>query len=343
MNREITLQDVARRDAAEELRVVAQRLESAPDFSLAAACDQVAAINDRLRGDVAALGFAEHDEDDESVLQRAEPVDEFLLIPFGDVAVERPIAGRSFEFTPEHADSAAQWFAQLGRKLAIDYEHQSLDRLNSREDGLRPAAGWIGRLDIREDGLWAADVEWTDRARELIAAGEYRYFSPVIYWMDEDYRELASLGPVALTNDPAIRGVAPLAASKGDAHTVVCEAKALVIGEPVGNAAIRVALRAARHEAHRLRKQLRAQEADAFVERGLRLGKITDATSMDWRADYARDPRDAEARLARAPISFPPGRLVVRAAAPHPAQLDEISADLAAFERAQSAGRVRIV
>ncbi|MBL8878144.1 MAG: hypothetical protein JNG88_03400 [Phycisphaerales bacterium] len=298
-----------------------------------------------LRGDVATGGAGAFE--DESVLGRAEPVDEFLLIPFGDVAVERALAGRSFEFTPEHADSAAKWFARLGRKLVIDYEHQSLDRLNSRVDGLRPAAGWIGRLEIRDDGLWAIDVEWTDRARELIAAGEYRYFSPVIYWADEDYRELASLGPVGLTNDPAIRGVAPLAAAKVDSTTTVCEAKALAIGEAVGVVGLRSALRVARLEARKLRGQLRAQEAEAFVERGMRLGKITDATSMDWRADYSRDPHDAEARLARAPISFPPGRLVVRGAAAQggaarDAQLDEAAADLAAFERASAAGRVRI-
>src|SRR6185436_3109707 len=119
-----------------------------------------------------------------------------------------------FEFTRRHAESAAAWFASLGRKLAIDYEHQSFERHNTRADGLRPAAGWVGGLQVREDGLWAVDVTWTARAKELLAAGEYRYFSPVIFWTDEDYGDVAALGPVALTNDPAMRGVTPLAAAR---------------------------------------------------------------------------------------------------------------------------------
>src|SRR5262249_51765447 len=139
-------------------------------------------------------------------------VGEFLLIPFGDVQVERPLAGGDFVFTREHAAAAVAWFESIGRKLAIDYEHQSFALHNTRPDGLRPAAGWIGGLQIRGDGLWAADVTWTDRARELLAGGEYRYFSPVIFWADEDYASLAALGPVALTNDPAMHGVQPLAA-----------------------------------------------------------------------------------------------------------------------------------
>src|SRR5262249_23306366 len=119
-----------------------------------------------------------------------------------------------FEFTRQQAEQAAAWFESLGRKLAIDYEHQSFDRFNTRSDGLRPAAGWIGGLQVREDGLWATSVEWTDRAATLLRAGEYKYFSPVIFWTDESRTEIEALGPVALTNDPAMQGVAALAARR---------------------------------------------------------------------------------------------------------------------------------
>src|ERR1051326_6347072 len=67
------------------------------------------------------------------------PATELLLIPFGSVEVDRALSGRSFEFTPAHAQSAKKWFDALGRKLAIDYEHQSFDRFNTRPDGLKPA------------------------------------------------------------------------------------------------------------------------------------------------------------------------------------------------------------
>jgi hypothetical protein len=272
---------------------------------------------------------------------RGEPVSQFLLIPFGQVTVERPVAGESFVFTPAHAESARRWFERMQRKLAIDYEHQSLDRCNTRSDGLRPAAGWIGGLEVRDDGLWAVDVAWTERARELLRTGEYRYFSPVIFWTDEDRTDVAALGPVALTNDPAMHGVAALAATRGPAPDAPRDPER--------------ALAAAREELAQLRRQLADQATDAFIERGLRLGKILESTDSDWRAEHQRDPELAEARLRRAPVLRPPGRICApealdasRATAASvvgaPGMTGECvveAEDLAVFARAASAGRVR--
>ncbi len=280
-----------------------------------------------------------------------EPKHEFLLIPFGEVIVERPVSGDSFVFTPAHATAAKQWFDRMGRKLAIDYEHQSFDRLNRRSDGLRPAAGWIGGLAVRDDGLWAVDVTWTDRASELLRTGEYRYFSPVIFWTDEDHTGVAALGPVALTNDPAMHGVTPLAARRAGGDHDAGDAARTSDGDALQNE-----LDAARQQIDLLRRQLAAQEADAFVERGLRLGKILDSTSMDWRADYLRDPAATEQRLSRAPVLRPTGRVVNLDARGEVAPLKAghdvpvapglggptgpEAADLTAYERALAAGRV---
>lgn len=293
------------------------------------------------------------------------PVEEFLLIPFGEVRVERPAAGDSFVFTRRHAESAKRWFDTMGRRLAIDYEHQSFDRFNTRADGLRPAAGWIGGLEIREDGLWAIEVTWTERAAELLRAGEYRYFSPVILWTDEDRGDVAALGPVALTNDPAMRGVQPLAAARrndgadledgperdvlrADADRVLASDLHLVPREELEAAQAEVAL---------LKTELATQEADAFVERGMRLGKIVDSTSMDWREDYLLDPEATEARLQRAPALLPPGRVLTlsRRGEVEPLRQGEREyrrhldvyrrwgvdpEDLAAYQRAVAGGRV---
>ena len=309
-------------------------------------------------------------------MAQGEPVDAFLLIPFGEVTVERPVAGGSFRFTRAQAEALCAWFAGLGRKLAIDYEHQSFDRLNTRADGLRPAAGWIGGLEVRDDGLWAVDVVWTERARALLRSGEYRYFSPVIYWADAARTEIAALGPVGLTNDPAMHGVRALAARRsegaadaappaaaseaaiataGAAPAVVRAADDVASGREAGPtaasedaAALRRALAASEAEVARLRHGLAEQAAEAFVERGLRLGKIVAATREDWLADYRRDPQMAEARLARAPVVLPPGRVVEPVAAgweaaetggPRPWTFEPD--DLAAYRRAAAAGRVR--
>ncbi|MCA9243719.1 MAG: hypothetical protein KDA32_07200 [Phycisphaerales bacterium] len=269
-----------------------------------------------------------------------EPVSEFLLIPFGRVELDRPLAGGDFEFTSDHAETLRAWFAGIDRRLAIDYEHQSFDHLNPRPDGLRPAAGWIGQLEIRDDGLWATDVEWTDRGTALLRSCEYQYFSPVIYWADEEFTQIVSLGPVALTNDPAMRGVRPLttdsAEGEADDEPVVAIAASRANDDDVS-------------EITMLRRQLRAQEADTFVERGMRQGRIVEATSLDWRDDYLRNPDEAVARLSRAPIVLPPGR-VTRPETPttpiaptfSSAGASDIDpADLRAFDLAVSAGRVR--
>ncbi len=263
-----------------------------------------------------------------------EPVREFRLLPFGEVEVERGGQTETFTFDREQALALVEWFEGLGRKLAIDYEHQSLDPFNTRSDGLKPAAGWIGGLEVRDDGLWAVDVVWTQQAAELLARGEYRYFSPVIYWADESRERIAALGPVALTNDPALHDVPALAASR---HSGEAEARRRI-------AVLQRELQEAEEELWTLRQQLRAQEAEAFVERGMRLGKIVDATSMDWRQDYLRDPQGAEERLSRAPVILPPGRYVRPGAEAPPVDGGRRGPlereDLEAYERALVAGRV---
>lgn len=94
--------------------------------------------------------------------------------------------------------------------LVIDYEHQTL---NSAENGLpAPAAGWFHALEWREGaGLFATDVRWTERAKAMITAGEYRYLSPVFSY-DQKTGEVLELHHVGLTNFPALDGMASLPA-----------------------------------------------------------------------------------------------------------------------------------
>lgn len=92
----------------------------------------------------------------------------------------------------------------------IDYEHQSL---NPTRPGPAPAAGWFKRLEWREgDGLYVTDARWTDQARTMIEAGEYRYLSPTFTY-DANNGKVTRLVSVALTNMPALNGLADLAAA----------------------------------------------------------------------------------------------------------------------------------
>ncbi len=65
--------------------------------------------------------------------------------------------------------------AANGNPIQIDYEHASLDPPASGA----PAAGWMYSFTLENDGVYA-EVEWTERAAEMIKAGEYKYISPVI-------------------------------------------------------------------------------------------------------------------------------------------------------------------
>ncbi len=278
-----------------------------------------------------------------------DPVREFRLIPFGLVETERACAGGDFEFTPAQAESAQRWFAQLGRKLAIDYEHQSFDGCNPRPDGLRPAAGWIGGLEVRDDGLWAVDVSWTDRARELLRRGEYRYFSPVIFWADAEHTAVAALGPVALTNDPAMHGV-PALAARCALHSAEAPANEVTAAPACPACAVRGELCLAQEQLAVLQRRLAGLEAEAFLERGVRAGKVVESNRAGWRAEFLRQPELAEQLLGQAPVVLPPGCVVGRAAAPRAAAHLAPSAnggsdsiepeDFAAYAQAVAAGRV---
>lgn len=88
----------------------------------------------------------------------------------------------------------------LGLPLPVDYEHQTdLAASNGRP---APAAGWIVAFEARADGIFG-QVEWTARARAMIAAGEYRYLSPV-FQFDGASREVKRILRAGLTNDPAL-------------------------------------------------------------------------------------------------------------------------------------------
>lgn len=90
----------------------------------------------------------------------------------------------------------------------VDYEHQTLQ---AEENGQpAPAAGFIRDLQWREGTGLVALVELTPRAKEYVAGGEYRYFSPV-FTFDKTSGAVQALLMGALTNNPALDGMAPIA------------------------------------------------------------------------------------------------------------------------------------
>jgi phage I-like protein len=149
----------------------------------------------------------------------------FQLAPFGEfphsaagvvqVVDEEACSAMAARFK---ADAAVANFAGL----LVDFDHFSLDGEKRSE-----AAGWITDLECRpaspdchavanaSPGLWAR-IRWSDVGEEAVKGGRYRFLSPV--WALSDCVDMgngrvrpARLLNAAVTNDPNLKGLVPLA------------------------------------------------------------------------------------------------------------------------------------
>lgn len=102
--------------------------------------------------------------------------------------------------------------------FVIDYEHQTL---NAEKNGQpAPAAGWWQNANMEwraGQGLFAVNIDWTAKARAMIAAGEYKFFSPVFKY-DKQSGAVTEILMGAVTNFPALDGMEALAARFGAVH-----------------------------------------------------------------------------------------------------------------------------
>jgi phage I-like protein len=132
---------------------------------------------------------------------------EYLLIPDGVFRASdgsgRPDGVPAWRLTPAAAADVLRRAQSRTAKMVVDYEHQTLNKTENGQPA--PAAGRIDRASLRYQpgvGILGA-IDWTPRAAEMIAAGEYAYLSPVFLWHPET-GEVLALHSVALTNDPGL-------------------------------------------------------------------------------------------------------------------------------------------
>lgn len=134
----------------------------------------------------------------------AEVPTEFRIWQWGETKTQKG----SVNLDRDAAAAVLSAFSEHGIELAIDYEHQTF---NSSDNGKpAPAAGWFVP-EVRDDGLWASQVRWTDEAAGYLKTRQYRYFSPVAL-LDAKTRKPVRLMPMALTNWPATKHIEPLVA-----------------------------------------------------------------------------------------------------------------------------------
>jgi phage I-like protein len=131
------------------------------------------------------------------------PPTEFRIFPAGDFETEKG----PFRFDVDAQTTVMESYGRRGVDLTMDYEHQALHV--PPIEAPASCKSWVPQ--IRNGELWATECKWTDRAYGYLLSGEYRYFSPA-FSHDEDGRIKEVLN-IALTNIPAMRGIAPLVAA----------------------------------------------------------------------------------------------------------------------------------
>jgi hypothetical protein len=136
------------------------------------------------------------------------PPEEIRLFPFGKTKTRKG-------FVVLDADGAraalADYTSNLGDGntlgLMFDFEHKSITPTAPAGSG--KASGW-GRLAVRDDGIYAEAIAFTETALAGITAKvpEWRFFSPVVE-LDEN-RRIMRIVNIALTNLPATVRQAPI-------------------------------------------------------------------------------------------------------------------------------------
>ncbi|HDR8995087.1 TPA: hypothetical protein QDB01_000975 [Burkholderia vietnamiensis] len=136
------------------------------------------------------------------------PTSAFRIIPSGAFRAQdgRPINAPAWKMDNLIAQTLIQAANARTDDYLIDFEHASLSA-----QGPVPAAGWFKQLEWREgDGLFVVGARWTDRAKAMLQAGEYRYVSPVFSYAADG--TVTALLSIALTNNPALSGLTDLGA-----------------------------------------------------------------------------------------------------------------------------------
>lgn len=150
---------------------------------------------------------------------------EIRLLPAGPFrSVDtRPAECAAWQLSAETAARLIATAAARASDYVIDFEHQTL---RSAENGQpAPAAGWFKTLEFKADGLYATDVRWTANAARMIAAGEYRYLSPVFAYHPASgaVTALSLVAPASLVNAPGLDGLTDLAQLAAPAFPPVLE------------------------------------------------------------------------------------------------------------------------
>lgn len=211
------------------------------------------------------------------------------IFPAGPIL--NTVDGRSFRIDDPAAFVAAQNINPENPVL-VDYDH--LSSYSPDENGNQTAAGWIDQLDVRGGQVWAR-VQWTDRARQQIAAREWRFVSPE-FRAHTKTGDVVVLDAVALVNRPAFSMTALAARQSPKGETEMEEiAKALGLPAAADQATILTAIKTAQDDLTAARASATTPPADKFVPRADYDTALARASRAETElADQAKAARDDE-------------------------------------------------
>lgn len=215
--------------------------------------------------------------------------------------------GRSFVL-----DNPQAVLAETAKRgdLPIDYEHQMDDPAARPATGEVRAAGWIKQLEARDDGIWGL-VEWTEKARNMIEAREYRYLSPVLHhYPDGRVVRVIGAGLVhrpnlvlkALSSEQPGAALSQVATALGlpaeaNAAAILMAVNALKTPDPARYVPVEAVAELLK-DRHQQVALMSEREAEAKVDTALNGGYITPAM-VPWATALCRqDPKAFDGFLA---------------------------------------------
>lgn len=180
-----------------DLRVIAQgttfRLESRSEWECLSEVLELDAFKAR---DERTFDHVEHDENGVPTA--------FRIVEFGDWSTSKY---GTLKVTQRTAKGTMAWWAYKwgDEKIPMDWSHKSADGTDERSPGY-----W--KPEIREDGIWAAEIEWTEDGYEVLRKKQVKFFSPEGAHIEKT-GEVLAITYIALTNRPATNHMKPLVAS----------------------------------------------------------------------------------------------------------------------------------
>lgn len=138
------------------------------------------------------------------------------VIPMPRIGAEPPRELRVFKWganpttkgvkylKPEGAQALMARYRERGVVKCFDYFHATYDPMATGE--AKKAAGQF-RPELRHDGLWFTDIQWTPKAAQGIRDGEWPYVSPAI--ITTKTGEIIDLRNAGLVTDPGTIGATP--------------------------------------------------------------------------------------------------------------------------------------